>query len=281
MAFAKTGLASSPQEDTPEDIKTSSETFDTEMTCALTVDDKENSRSRSASPSPDDKMSGKWHLRQRGTGYNTGGFLSNNGSTSQGGFNGAHSNNHGGPLSNTFLGGPSNAGLNNTVPNGTHFNSPQTGMSGPSWRPNGNGYNGQNSGFSPPSNGNGHVNSPYNPHAPMMGSASNRPRQNSVMHILGENSVPLSSVQPGPAYVSDAQLSVAYTYGVRNNDGTVTRVIPADQIQRFLAYPPDRTNDTTGMIVLPPPRCPSPNNRHGTPEQMVSLAVSSPSPTTT
>jgi hypothetical protein len=101
---------------------------------------------------------------------------------------------------------------------------------------------------------------------------NNRSRASSMM-VLNEGGVPIGSVRPGPVWPNDAQLDVAYAYCVRNNDGSVTRLIRADDLQRFQGYEPTRQANDYGMIVLPCPRSHSPNSRNGL-ESLVPRSVS-------
>lgn len=113
----------------------------------------------------------------------------------------------------------------------------------------------------------------YNPNAPMMSGpfGNGRPRGNSNM--VGENSVPLSTVVPGTVWPSEAQLSTAYAYGIRRDDGRITRLIPADERFTGQANPNMPTyQGPEGLILLPPTRVPSPSRRYG-PEEMVPMDV--------
>lgn len=101
----------------------------------------------------------------------------------------------------------------------------------------------------------------YDPHAPMMGGhyPAPRPRGNSVM--MGENSVPLSTISPGAIWPTEAQLSASYGYGIRREDGSIARLYAADEL------PPPHSvahrQGPEGLIVVPPPRQVSPNRRMG------------------
>ncbi len=109
--------------------------------------------------------------------------------------------------------------------------------------------------------------SQYDPNAPMMGHYIPPPRNNSTM--MGENSIPLSSVYPGAAWPTEDQLDVAYAYGVRREDGSITRLLRADEL-------PNRNipqqQGPEGLIILPVPRQNSPSHRDGG-EAMVSSEV--------
>ncbi|RKF61602.1 putative c-x8-c-x5-c-x3-h type zinc finger protein [Erysiphe neolycopersici] len=77
-------------------------------------------------------------------------------------------------------------------------------------------------------------------------------------------SVPLSSVRPGDVRPSDAQLDVAYAYGIRRHDGSITRLIRADHINTPLMNPRlPRWQAEEGLIILPHPRQLSPDSRGG------------------
>jgi len=238
MSATETSLASPTQvEDTPEVIRDSTDALDTEMTCPLTLDHKEKTSTRSESPSKDEEMS-SWQGRGNFAGFN-----------------------HGPPNGNgsRYI----------SPPNGSHL-----------WQPdNDGGFNGQGSGFSPAnnhSNNSGFYNNgpQYDPHTPLMNSNTfnNRSRASSMM-LLNEGGVPIGSVRPGPVWPNDAQLDVAYAYCIRNNDGSVTRLIRADDLQRFQGYEPTRQTNDYGMIVLPCPRSRSPNSRNGL-ESLVPRTVS-------
>ncbi|KAE8445336.1 hypothetical protein EG329_013574 [Mollisiaceae sp. DMI_Dod_QoI] len=102
----------------------------------------------------------------------------------------------------------------------------------------------------------------YDPNAPMMGGQYGpaRPRGNSIM-MMGENSVPLSTISPGSVWPSEAQLSASYGYGIRREDGSITRLYPADELPGAHNLPPRQGPE--GLIVVPPPRQVSPNRRMG------------------
>lgn len=244
MAATEALLASSIQaEDSPDLIKICPDALDTEMTCPLTLDDKEKSRSRSASPA-NDTMS-----------YNNGRDRSRSN-----GFQGHHAN-----------------GSNGSQNNG-RFESPGQNSS-ESWRPSNSSYTGQGSGFSPSNNvydndgfNHAHPPVPYDPSAPMLNSGQ-RPRATSMMPTIGEGTVALSNVSPGPVWPSEHQLNTAYAYGVRNEDGSFTRLIRVDDINRFMGYNIPPRQGPEGLIIVPPTRVPSPNSRQGQ-EQYVPRMVS-------
>ena len=71
-------------------------------------------------------------------------------------------------------------------------------------------------------NSSAYPSSQYDPNAPMMGySPGNRGPQ-----LVGENSVPRSTVCPGPVFAIPEQVQTAYSYGVRRPDGSYTRLLP-------------------------------------------------------
>lgn len=79
------------------------------------------------------------------------------------------------------------------------------------------------------------------------------------------NEVILSAVNPGPSYATNDQLDVAFGYGLRRDDGTYTRLIPADTLPPHLTAQmnlPARQG-SEGLIIVAPPRQPSPNSRNG------------------
>ncbi|KAJ5041209.1 uncharacterized protein L3040_005760 [Drepanopeziza brunnea f. sp. 'multigermtubi'] len=76
------------------------------------------------------------------------------------------------------------------------------------------------------------------------------------------DSVPLSTVSPGAAWPTTEQLSVAYGYGYRREDGSVTRLVPADELA-FANVPPRQGAE--GLILVPVPAQQAPNLRVGEP----------------
>jgi len=64
--------------------------------------------------------------------------------------------------------------------------------------------------------------------------------------------VPLSTIQPGPVFPSDNQMLVARTYGIRNEDGTYTRLIRVDEIDDIDRASLSLRSEPENMIVLPP-----------------------------
>lgn len=87
-----------------------------------------------------------------------------------------------------------------------------------------------------------------------------------------ESSVPLSRVLPGPAWPAVNQLQVAYAYGIRREDGTYTRLIRADESNSHDFERVPVSQGPEGMIILPAPHQPRPEQRDG-PEMMVSKEV--------
>jgi hypothetical protein len=108
--------------------------------------------------------------------------------------------------------------------------------------------------------------------ANMSDSFANFPGQSHSI-MAGEDAVPLSRVSPGPVWPSANQLKVAYTYGIRREDGTYTRLIRADELDSYDFERVPVTQSPEGMIVLPPPEQPRPERRDG-PELMVPNDVS-------
>lgn len=77
-------------------------------------------------------------------------------------------------------------------------------------------------------------------------------------------SIPLSCVRPGSVRPSEAQLDLAFAYGIRRHDGSVTRLIRADQINTPFMNPRlPRWQSEEGLIILPEPRQLSPDRRGG------------------
>lgn len=233
MASTEALLTSSMQaEDSPDLIKIYPDALDTEMACPLTLDDKGKSRSRSASPANGNMSYNNGRDRSRSNGYQ-----------------GHHSNGSNGVQNDRYA----SPGHN----------------SSDSWRPPTGGYTGQGSGFSPNNNGYGndgfshaHPPVPYDPSTPLLNN-SQRPRATSMMPTIGEGTVALSNVSPGPVWPSEHQLNTAYAYGVRNEDGSFTRLIRADDLNRFLGYNIAPRQGPEGLIIVPPTRVPSPNSRQG------------------
>ena len=89
----------------------------------------------------------------------------------------------------------------------------------------------------------------------------------------GDGSVPISAVVPGPAFVSNQLLDVAYAYGIQREDGSYTRLIRADELSDMNNIP--RGQGPEGLIILPIPRQMDPTLRAG-PEPMVPREVSCP-----
>ena len=90
--------------------------------------------------------------------------------------------------------------------------------------------------------------------------------------IAGEDSVPVSRVLPGPVWPSANQLKVAYTYGIRREDGTYTRLIRADELNSYDFECVPVSQGPEGMIILPAPQQPRLEQRDG-PEMMISNDV--------
>jgi hypothetical protein len=109
------------------------------------------------------------------------------------------------------------------------------------------------------------------PNTNPLANVSNRARSQSMMSVEGV--VPLSSVKPGPVWPTENQLMVAYTYGIRRDDGTYTRLIPADELNELSSGRIPVNQGPEGMIVLPPTLLPRPEKRMGA-EEMISNNVS-------
>ncbi|KAG4443487.1 hypothetical protein IFR05_001057 [Cadophora sp. M221] len=94
----------------------------------------------------------------------------------------------------------------------------------------------------------------YDPNNPMMST----PRGNRGLFILGENSIPLSSVCPGAVWPTKDQLDTAYAYGIRREDGSFTRLLRADEFPTA-GIPPCQGPE--GLMILPSPmqHAPSPS----------------------
>ncbi len=113
----------------------------------------------------------------------------------------------------------------------------------------------------------------YDPHSPLMGNtygSPSRPRGSS-MGVVGERPIPLSLVSPGPVWPTENQLSVAFAYGIRRNDGTYTRLVRADEIQDYLARGMPPNQGPEGLIILPQPHQIEPARRQG--NEMISHEV--------
>jgi hypothetical protein len=95
-----------------------------------------------------------------------------------------------------------------------------------------------------------------------------------VLSIFGgEHSVPVSSIAPGSVYPRDDQLTVAYGYAIRREDGTLTRLIRADELTHCNIGIPS-SQGPEGLIILPAPKLACPERRDG-PEKYVTREVSS------
>jgi len=55
----------------------------------------------------------------------------------------------------------------------------------------------------------------------------------SVLRHYRQNSVPLSAVVPGSAYVAKELLEVVFTYGIEQEDSSYTRLVRADMPDRW------------------------------------------------
>jgi hypothetical protein len=143
--------------------------------------------------------------------------------------------------------------------------------------------NGSRSGMPPPA-GNPFNNAPWRrEHAASIGAGStghdvaplenivNRDRSQSMMSV--EGTVSLSLVKPGPVWPTENQLKVAYAYAIRREDGSYTRLIPADELNRISSGRIPVVQGPEGLIILPPPQQVHPDQRMG-PEQMVAISVS-------
>jgi len=67
-----------------------------------------------------------------------------------------------------------------------------------------------------------------------------------------DSKIALSLIKPGPAWPTQAQLSVAYTYGIRRADGKYTMLIPADELADVDFDKVAINQGPEGMIILPP-----------------------------
>ena len=223
--------------------KASSDALDTEMASPLTSNDSGSTRSRSPSQSSFKGMYPVDHQKYS----RPGNFARTNTAPTQMAASWRRDGYTTGPTA------PPDMGSYTSPPNMGSYNAP----------PNMNPYTS--------SNMSSYAAAQYDPNYPIMpGPYENaRPRGNSMM---GENHVPLSSVRPGPVWPSEAQLSMAYGYGIQRDDGTITRLIRADELDEMHAVP--RSQGPEGLIILPPPRQFSPSRRPG-PEQMVPSNVNS------
>jgi hypothetical protein len=236
----------------PENNIKYTETLDTEMTCLLTLNDKGKPVPSFTSPT-NDEMPQNYNRRNR-----------------------SHSHGYGNS-NQKQSGGPHNYGPDDGK-NGPQHHSTLTNPQGP-WATS-TGYNSQGSGFDPNISGssisfnNAHPLVSYDPSAPLMNMGNiQRPPARATMVSLKDMPIPLSRVSPGPVWPSDNQLSTAHAYGIRNDDGTFTRLIRVDEIHRFAAHSIAPRQGPEGLIILPPTRVPSPNSLSG-PDQLVSRAVS-------
>ena len=97
------------------------------------------------------------------------------------------------------------------------------------------------------------------------------PRPRGGTYIGGDTNVPLSAVTPGPVYPTETQLGLAYGYGIRREDGSITRLLRADELEDLDSVP--KSQGAEGLIILPPTRQLSPRRRQG-PDPMISSEVS-------
>jgi hypothetical protein len=107
----------------------------------------------------------------------------------------------------------------------------------------------------------------------IMGGSFSESRPNGHSSMAGEDAVPLSRVVPGPVWPSANQLKVAHTYGIRRADGTYTQLIRADELDSYDFERVPISQGPEGMIILPPPEQPRPEQRTG-PEPIISSDVS-------
>jgi hypothetical protein len=122
--------------------------------------------------------------------------------------------------------------------------------------------------------GHGISSNQYDTNAPSVpGSYSTQSRPRSVSVMAGESSVPLSRVCPGNVWPTEEQVNTAYAYGLRNDDGTISRLIAANTLGGVDHIPPQQGAE--GLIILPPPRQLSPNSMRGRPEPLIPGHVSS------
>ena len=98
------------------------------------------------------------------------------------------------------------------------------------------------------------------------------PRPRAGTYVGSEASVPLSAVAPGPVYPTETQLGLAYGYGIRREDGTITRLLRADQLEELDSVP--KSQGPEGLIILPPTRQLSPRCRQA-PDPMIAEEVCS------
>ncbi|KAK0108365.1 hypothetical protein ONS95_003177 [Cadophora gregata] len=105
----------------------------------------------------------------------------------------------------------------------------------------------------------------YDPNYPMMGIP---PGHRGYSQLVGDNSVPLSTVCPGPVSAMPEQVQTAYGYGMRRPDGSYTRLLPADE---FPVTGVPRRQGPEGLIIVPATmqQAPGPN----APDRMVPIEV--------
>jgi hypothetical protein len=82
----------------------------------------------------------------------------------------------------------------------------------------------------------------------------------------------VSSVVPGPAWPDGNQLDCAYAYAIQRDDGTLTQLIPLDELNSINLNKISLRQGPENLIILPPPRLLRPENRTG-PDSFVPRAV--------
>jgi hypothetical protein len=120
--------------------------------------------------------------------------------------------------------------------------------------------------------GSSYINHQYDPNMPTMGGYPDQSRPRSDPMMIGEYSVPLSRVCPGNIWPTEEQVNTAYGYGLLRDDGTITRLVPADDLGGVNHIPPHQGAE--GLIIVPLPRQMSPNAMRGRPEPMIPGNVS-------
>jgi hypothetical protein len=242
-------------ENSPDFLQTCSNTEGNKMAFLLTLDDQDKSGSLSASFVGDEMSL----------------FNSNN----VNGRNRSRTNGYSGHKNNPHV----HPNGQNSDPDNARYNSPA--RSDGIWRPNNGGsYSGQGSGFSPshPRSSNRYNNMApvlYDPSAQLINN-NQPPRAASIIPPIGESTTPFNMVAPVAVWPTEQQLSTAYAYGICNDDGTYTRLIRADDLNRFIGYNLPSLQSPEGLIIVPPTRIPSPNSR-SVKEQHLPRIVFSPS----
>ena len=103
--------------------------------------------------------------------------------------------------------------------------------------------------------------------------AANRPRSRSL--YAGMDNIPISMVKPGPVWPTEIQLRFAYAYGIRRENGTYTRLIPADELDRPYNSTVPSSQGPEGLIVLPLPHLAHPESHENSGnEEMIPMSVS-------